>query len=435
MNENVISITPHDGQVGVLQSKKKLTLALAGIQGGKTFIGCIWSQLQAQRVPFGNHLICGLSKDQLNNVVVDKFFELFPTYRPLYNKREMTVYLPGGGRFIFRSLDDPKYTEGITAHSAWIDEGDLISYNAYLVVRGRTNATDGPILITSSIAENSWLVDYLEKIDDKYVKVVTWKSKDNPAFSDEEWEMLKQELDPALFRRRYEADPRFSSGKVYALFDPKKHLVDSAPPKEMVKTSFIGIDWGYVDPTAIVVLQLDKDGKVYVVDEFVVEGAPLDLIVKVIQKFKKTYDVKGIYADPSNKLFLKTVEKRIPHTIVAGHNDIFDGTSLIRNLIFQDRFYMVRSKTPVSQREIKMYRFLEKLSGRAEVPEDKHNHCMDAIRYPLATYPIPGLKSFVKEQAEEPMTAFWMRRTSAYQNAKRQFDITKIRKGNNIWMP
>ena len=432
MESNEIIITPHPGQVKVLQSKKRFILAAAGIQGGKTFCGCIWSQIEIQKQPDKNGLITALSQDQMSNVVLTKFFEMFPPYKQYYNKKERTLFLPSGGKVFFRSLEDPKYVEGITAYWAWMDEADLCGYKAYMVVRGRLNATMGRLLMTSSLADNSWLAAHADKFDPSEFDVFSWASNVNPAFSQEEWESMKAETDPVIFRRRYEAQLQFATGKVYDKFDKDKHIVTKIPKDDPVKRYFIGIDWGYVDPTAIIVIGLTERNNVYIIDEFVVEGAPMDLISMVILKYRKRYKNALIYADPSNKLFLKSVEDKIATTLEPGTRDIYFGTSLIRNLIFQDRFYCFEDCKRTIY-ELTHYSFMETTSGRSEEPEDKNNHCLDAIRYVLATYPIPKAKT--KEVIpQEEMNPFWERRKPAYKNEmnkKKTFGIAN----EDVYMP
>lgn len=427
LDSNTVVITPHAEQAKMLSSKKRFILALAGVQGGKTFGGCLWTQLRIQENPKGVGLITALSHDQLNNVVIDKFLNMFPPYRKFYRKGDKTIELPTGARIFFRSLEDPRYVEGISANWAWIDEADLVGFKGYLIIRGRVNATNGKVLMTSSIADNSWLADYLNKIDPNEMEVISWKSRDNPAFSNEEWESLKKELDPSLFRRRYEADLNFNSGLVYGRFK-EKHILKEIPIGETVKKVFIGMDWGYVDPTTVVLIVYTESGKLYVVEEFGSESLDLDIIVAVVQKFiKLSVERWGknpvIYADPSNKLFLKSVESRIHHMINPNgviNNDIFDGTAKIRNLIWQNRFFILEHNKE-TLKEMNRYRFKEKNWERKEEPEDKFNHYLDAVRYPIASYPIYSV-GYVKKQKEQELPDFWKRRTPKY---KREFERIK----------
>lgn len=435
-------LTLHPGQARVMESQKRFVIVLAGLQGGKTFTGCIWTQLEIQKNPEGNHLICALSRAQLESVVIKKFLDMFPAYKPYFKGGDKNmIMLPTGGTVMFKSLEDPKYVEGITAHSAWIDEADLISYPAYLIVRGRVNATKGRMLMTSSIADNSWLAEYITRLSEDRYDIISWESKDNPSFTKEEWDSLKEELDPSIFRRRYEAKLDFAKGLVYSNFDLKKHMVTEIPEGEYVERAFIGADWGYNDPTAIAVVLTTNFKKAYVYEEFYVEGAKIDMVVNVFRKFLK--DIRDnfnmgaiIYADPSNKQFLQSVISLLGHDIIPGERDIFKGTADIRNLIHQDRFYIFKRCTNTIK-EIRSYRFKEKNWERMEEPKDENNHILDAIRYVLATYPLTIQKQ-LQDKDEEPMPDFWLRRTSEYKKLKNStaFDLHSNNiYDEDIWIP
>ncbi len=434
MENNQVVITPHEGQAKVLLSTKRFILAAAGIQGGKTFAGCIWSQMEIQRHPTGNGLITALSHDQLNNSVLDKFFSIFPQYKQYYNKKERCIYLPTGGKIFVRSLEDPKYVEGITANWAWMDEADLCGYKAYLIVRGRLNATGGRLLMTSSISDSSWLAEYFDKFDPKEFDIITWASVQNPSFSKEEWESLKAELDPVLFRRRYEAQLSFASGRVYGNFDFNKYVVDKIPADDPVIKVFLGFDWGYNDPTAIIPIGISLKKNIYVIEDFMVEGMYLDPVADITKNYIKRYHIKGFYGDPSNKIFLNSVAKKVGITIQPGNNDIFSGTSMIRNLIFQGRFFVLKQCVHVLN-ELKRYKFKEGLITRSEEPEDSNNHTLDAIRYVLATYPVPSVKLPKLNADGEEAIPFWQRRSEAYRKEVKRQKVNIIGTGQAVLIP
>jgi PBSX family phage terminase large subunit len=433
MNPNNIQIYPHSGQVKVLMSEKRFILAAAGIQGGKTYAGALWSQQEIQKYPQGNGLITALSHDQLNNSVLDKFFNLFPQYSNYYNKKERTIFLPSGGKVFLRSLEDPKYVEGITANWAWMDEADLCGYKAYLIVRGRLNATGGRLLMTSSISDNSWLAEYSQRFNTDEFDIITWMSKDNPSFTQEEWDSLEKELDPVLFRRRYMAELSFATGRVYGGFDETKHVVDKIPDDDPVKKIFIGMDWGYNDPMTIIVVGISEKKNIYIIEDFYAERIVIDTILAVLQKMKDKYGINGYYADPSSKLLKESVAQKAGITIVSGKNDIEMGTSIIRNLIYQNRFFVLRKCIHVRE-ELKRYHFKEGLIERSEDPEDKYNHCMDAMRYVLATYPVPSI-NYKQLVVQEPEPDFWVRRQKAYQLELKKRKRYIIGEGERIWEP
>jgi len=418
-NNNQIVFTPHWGQYKILTSEKRFLFAIAGIQGGKTTCGVFWSQLQMQKYPTENGLICGLSHDQVSNVILDKFFTIFPQYRQFFIKKEKTLYLPTGGKVFFRPLEDPKYIEGITAKWVWIDEGDLISYKAYLIVRGRIGATGGRLLITSSLADGGWLDEYSEKMGgDQEVEVVRWRSIDNPGFSRAEWEALKAELDPTIFRRRYEAIGTKASGRVYSNFDFSKH-VKEFDKDEFEEKAFLGFDWGWADPCAIVCVSFTNKKNLYVTEDFALEKISFDLIEQVVNKFRTKHKIVGMYGDPENKMVMNEISKKIRFEIQSANRDLTGGIEKVRNLIFQNRLYVLPKCTNIL-REIRLYRYEEKLNGISEEPKDENNHCLDALRYIVATYPFPSVKKVEKVAPELP--PFWLRRTALY---KRELDKLK----------
>lgn len=418
----IVEFVPFKEQAKIFTSKKRIIIAIAGIQGGKTISGIYWSQLQIQENPDKNGLICGLSHDQLSNVIIDKFFNTFPQYKKFFVKKEKTLFLPTGGRVFFRPLEDPKYIEGITAHWAWIDEGDLISYRAYINVRGRLGSTGGKLLITSSLTDGGWLGEYAEKMAEAQdIDIITWKSIDNPGFSREEWEALKRELDPLLFKRRYEAQYSKYSGRVYSFFDFEKHVRDRFEQGEVGEKYFIGFDWGWNDPTVIVVVALTNLKNIYVMEDFSLSKMPLELIKKIIFEMRKRYRISAYYADPENKQFIEEVKKAAMIEIIPGVRDLFTGINKIRNLIYQNRFF-VMSKCKNVLRELKNYRYVESLKGLTEEPEDDNNHCLDAIRYIISTYPIP--EKHIVEKAAPELSPFWLRRTALY---KKLIDREKLK--------
>ena len=288
--------------------------------------------------------------------------------------------------------------------------------------------------MTSSISDNSWIADYAQNFNPDEFEVVTWASKENPSFSKEEWEQLKAEIDPSIFRRRYEAKLEFATGRVYQNFNRDKHVLEVIPSSEKIIKAFLGIDWGYVDPTAVILILMSEQRIFYVSQEFLVEGAQLDIIVTVINKMRadirEKYDLSvSIYADPANKQLLETVKIKAKHDIQPGIRDIYAGTSAVRNLIFQNRFFVLKKCTGVL-REMSQYRFLEKGWDRSEKPEDDNNHALDAIRYVIASYPLAGIKWKPSEDILD-LPAFWLRRTRAYKNLQ---EAETKRVGNkNLW--
>jgi len=418
MSDEIV-FNAHPGQWRVLTSPKRFIFCLAGRQSGKTTVGVLWVQLKMQKYPEGVGLICGLTHDQLSNVILDKFFHTFPQYRPYYNKREKTLRIPTGGRVFFRPLEDPQYVEGITANWAWIDEADLISYKAYLTVRGRITSTRGELLLTSSLTEGGWLEDYVEKLDDTDVDVIRWASIDNPGFSKEEWEALKRELDPIIFQREYMGIGTKQSGRVYNNFDESIH-VREMDSDETEEKSIVGFDWGANDPTAILVLTITNKGNFYVTEDFCLSGVGISTIAEVYNAFTKRHKIVARYGDNQAKQFMREVSLAIHAEILPAVKEIAGGIAKIKNLLHQQRLFVLPKCTNIL-REFRLYRYMETASGLTDTPRDANNHLCDALRYIVLSYPLPDIRKKVSRKLDIP--SFWLRRTSMYKREKQKLEM------------
>jgi len=416
---NDVVFNAHPGQWRVLTSPKRFIFAVAGKQGGKTSCGVLWSQLKIQKYPTGVGLICGLTHDQVSNVILDKFFGMFPQYRAFYNKKEKTLRLPTGGRIFFRPLEDPQYVEGITANWAWIDEADLVSYRGYLVVRGRITSTQGELLLTSSLTESGWIEDYLEKLNESDVEIVRWASVENPGFSKEEYEALRLELDPIIFQREYMGIGTKQTGRVYSSFDPTV-CVKEMDDDETEEKSIVGFDWGSTDPTAIVVLTITNKGNLFVTEDFSLSNIGINTIAKVFESFRDKHNLVACYGDYEAKQFMKEVSLAIRWEILPAIKEITGGIAKIQNLLFQKRLFILPKCSNIIK-EFKSYKYIETVKGLSNVPQDVNNHCLDALRYIVLSYPLPSAKR--RETNKEEIPVFWLRRTRAYQREKEKTEM------------
>ncbi|MGB9832844.1 MAG: terminase large subunit domain-containing protein [Caldisericum exile] len=416
---NEIVFNAHQGQYKVLTSPKRFIIAIAGKQGGKSTCGVLWVQMMIQEKPQGRGLVCGLTHDQINNVILDKLFSVFPQYKSYYNKKEKTLNLPTGGKVFFRPLEDPQYVEGITADWAWIDEADLISYRAYLVVRGRISSTQGRLLLTSSLTEGGWLEDYVEKLNDEQVDIVRWASVENPGFPKEEFEALKAELDPIVFQRQYMGIGTKTTGRVYPSFDITVHVAQM-DSDEYEEKALVGFDWGTNDPTAILVLSITNKNNFYVTEDFSLSNIGIDVIANVFNAFKKKHKIVACYGDYSAKQFMKEVSLAIHWEILPAVKEIQGGIEKIKNLLHQKRLFVLPKCSNII-REFKNYKYIETATGLSNVPQDTNNHLLDALRYVVLTYPLPSAKT--RTIIKDAIPDFWLRRTKIYQREKNKYEM------------
>lgn len=56
-NNGIVELNPHEGQLKVFNSKKRITLVLAGTQSGKTTIGAWWLLMKIKELGSGDYMV------------------------------------------------------------------------------------------------------------------------------------------------------------------------------------------------------------------------------------------------------------------------------------------------------------------------------------------------------------------------------------------
>lgn len=387
--ENAIKLHPY--QKKAIFSDKRIIAMIAGLQSGKTFSGALWMRM-----------IISKYKDKY-----DSFIVAFPTYSiytsstlPAFmrlcselgtlNKSDHTFKLHHGPVVYFRSMDNDWSAEGITnCRAIWIDEGGLISTQAFINLMGRAAPKQAQIFISTTPYNLSTYLyrDLYEAWRDGLrddVEIIQFKSVDNPYFPKEEYERQQSLLDPRMFRMRYCGEFERMAGLVYPDFDYRNYS-DSFKVDLHKYTVVAGMDWGYTDPFAIAVRAIDKEGtKDYQIGEYCVAGHTPDECVSIAKQFHKVYGIERFYADGADPGMIALMQKANLPVVACSNKNIEYGIG-IHNSIIRNRTYMVfRGKCPITESEYESYQYKTfDIDGNStsNKPLDTHNHLMDANRY------------------------------------------------------
>lgn len=359
----------------------------------KTYLGALKTRVRLEERQDEDLAIIAPTYKILQQSTLPKFFEINPDLRKYHNKSDGIISIPRGKdkvqNIYIRSTDNPLTLEGMTLGFAWLDEAGQMKRDAWVFIQARVAIKKGQVFITTTPYNMGWL--YLEfykpwKEREKGYEdfeVVTWASIDNPYFPKDEFERVKNSLDAKTFNRRYLGEFTKMEGLVYELQD---HQVVEPKAVEGVYT-FAGIDFGYNNPSAIVVCREDKDGNFYIVDEYYQrEKTNTELIEKAkglrdkwnINKFYcdsaepdriAEFQNAGVYAEPANKDVLLGIE-RVKQLLREGRLKVFDTCFNTLN-------------------EFETYHYPEPDEDKQEkndIPVKKDDHAMDALRYALQTY-------------------------------------------------
>lgn len=172
------------------------------------------------------------------------------------------------------------------------------------------------------------------------------------------------------------------SGLVFPMFSRERHVKTPTVPIEECRRVVAGVDFGGGDPTAVVILGMDKDQHVHQYAEFYKRGA---VGVDEIGGFIRRFPVDSVVCDPSQGVAIETL-KRSFNLPARAANNRREGINTVIFLFQNDRI-TIDPLCGDSIAEFPGYRWANKTDPNdhtkyaTTTPVDHHADAMDARRY------------------------------------------------------
>jgi phage terminase large subunit len=319
-------------------------------------------------------------KEFIDFLIMHNLYSLF-----LHNKSECYFICKSTKTTIdFIGCDDPQKIRGLQSNYFWLEEADGIEYEFFkqfmlrLTCTSNDNKINQMFISFNPSSSDSWIKTIEEQRDDVDIIVSTFR--DNPFLTEEsvrEIEYLK-EIDMDSYLVYGEGQYGQLRG---AIFDNFKTFTKFSDFEDYEWRAF-GIDFGFVsDPTAIV--ELYKKGEnIYLIERCYSKGMTTTDIDKVLTEIsEKNEDIIADSAEP--RLIAELQSKR--HNIkgvkkVSGDNRV---SSIVYGINTMKRYKIhIYFRSVNLLMEFNNYQFKTDINGNVlNVPIDKHNHLIDAIRY------------------------------------------------------
>jgi PBSX family phage terminase large subunit len=384
---------PYGFQVELLRSDSPITLAATGIQAGKTTAGALWMKIQMHKYTASN----------------DNFLVTAPTYKILqqstlppmlrfldglgtYHRQDQMFTFYKGGNCYFRTGTDPDSIVGITnIRAVYGDEAGLYSLYFWENIQARAAFKNAKILLTTSPYSLNWV--YKELIRPKMkshdarpdVLYLKARSVDNPHFSKEYYERMRNSMDERRFRAMFGGEWEKMDGLVYNCFDEDEN---SCHPFELPPGSkyYAGIDWGTTAPFVFQVRGITPDGNHYQICEVYKTGLGITDMIAIAKQKMQQYPIQQIFCDPSGAGYILEFNRAgLPAT--PANNDIKVGIDLHYELIRTRRFKLFRGDNKHSVDEYESYHFPADKEVKEDtkvvdnLPVKQDDHCVDTSRY------------------------------------------------------
>jgi phage terminase large subunit len=321
-----------------------------------------------------NESVIKLLEEQANEIGLGEFYDV---------SRDSITGL-NGSYFMFKgvrnNVQSIKSMVGIT--HLWLEEADTVSRFSW------------DVLIPTIREENSeiWVSFNPQKDDDPtyemfvknprpdmLVQKVSWR--DNPWFPEE----LKKEkdylfqVDPDLAMHVWEGECRSNSD---AQVFKDKWVYEDFEIAENFDGPYIGCDWGFSqDPTALTVSWIDSENmELLIRKESYGIGIDIDYLPEKFRRIPETMNAV-IRADNSRPETISYMSRQGFNIIGADKwkGCVEDGISFMRSF----RKIRVHTDCPHTRDEFRNYSYkVDRLTGDVTTDIlDKHNHCIDSIRY------------------------------------------------------
>lgn len=392
-----VKYKPHDKQIKfaeALDSGKRYVLYVGGIRAGKTYAGareslkCIYKRGYNQK-----GLWWIISPTYPMSSIVEREFESacdLPGGRSLILKkyvgqRSYLLYPPRGTdkpyRVEIKTAEHPDRLRGSSLDGGWMDEAAMMDHEVNKIMMGRVLDTRGPLLLTTTPRGMNWVHEEFikknaEHPDYSVIKAVT---TENPYISFEDVEQLRSQYAQNFAQQELNAEFVAMDGLVYSGFDFNRHVLKNITAVPQGAEIIAGIDAGFKDPFVCLWVMKHKD-RFYVVDEYYATMRTMESHAFSLKANWLANQVTRRWMDPSAAQESADLNAQGVASFPA-KNDIRGGINSVARLIEMDRLFVGQNCVNLL-REISMYHYKDSTSRNAgEVPVDKDNHCMDALRY------------------------------------------------------
>lgn len=360
---------------------------------GKTYIANIIAQL-VSLVPGCNVLIISpnYNLSSISFELQRKFIRHFDLEIERDNLKDKVIELSNGSTIRMGSLSTVDSTVGRSYNIILFDEAALGSDGeaAFNVQLRPTLDRPGSkaIFISTPRGRANWFSKFFERgSSEDYPQWCSISADwtENPRMSESDVAEAKKAMSKAEFEQEYCASFTQFEGQIFAFRDDD--VVDYVPGDG--DESLAGLDPGYRDPTAFVVIVYKPSEDVFhIVDEYLKSEATTDLHATRFKELIAQWAIDSIFIDSAAPQFASDLAYLYDVPTIKAKKDVLPGIAYVQNIIEQGRL-RVAPHCHNTLDMLSQYRWDTKETLTREKPlHDQYSHMADALRYALYTYTL-----------------------------------------------
>lgn len=394
---------------------RRIVLIATGRQAGKSHIGARWliGQVFNQKAP--NKLAAVIAPTfRQARVAIRKLQEVLQTdlaFNKMVKYRSQpipTFYFPNGWIIEVHSAHDPDSLRGPTFDAIWYDEIALGTKESFDIVMPTLLASGGQFLgTTTPRGKQNWLYRAIwkkgappghpEHDEDLYnpaYGIVQGSIEENADNLDEiAIDHLRDQYGEGSLFGKQEIEGEWVSfeGLVYQWNEDINYVTTKNMP-DITDCQYVvgGLDFGWVDPAAAVVLGF-KDGTWYAYDGLYESKLPMNDLADHLARLTNAYGVSTWYADSARPDNIADLKGRGIPVVPVVKPKIEDRIKELAMFTDTNKF-KVSQRLPELRAELGMYQYPDEeklMRDKNRNPIDANNHLLDAVGY--ATFSVRWL--------------------------------------------
>lgn len=360
---------------------------------GKTYIANIIAQL-VDLVPNSNVLIMSpnYSLSTISFELQRKLINTFELEIVRDNLKDRIIELSNGSTIRMGSISQVDSCVGRSYNLILFDEAALSKEGMEAFNISLRPTLDRPnskaIFISTPRGKLNWFSQfYMRGYNPGFPEWVsiTADYTENKRMSEKDVAEAKASMSKAEFEQEYYASFNTFEGQIYTLTD--EHIIDQLP--EGKYEVIAGLDVGYRDPTAFVVIYYEVETKIYyIVEDYLEAGLKTSQHAEKFHDMINRHKIETIFIDHAAAQFGADLAYEYDIATTKADKAILEGINYVQNLVENNRVKILRSCTHVLD-SFDQYQWDTDTVAMREKPE--HNlasNIADAIRYGIYTFTV-----------------------------------------------
>lgn len=384
----------NDPQIALINAvnnpKYRFICAALARRLGKTYISNIIAQL-VMLVPNCNVLIMSpnFSLSTISFEIQRKLISSFDLEIERDNLKDKVIELSNGSSVRMGSLSTVDSSVGRSYNLIIFDEAALGSdgEDAFNISLRPTLDRPGSkaIFISTPRGKKNWFSKFwMRGFDTAYPEWCSLQADytENKRMLASDVEEAKRSMTKAHFEQEYMASFNSFEGQIFTVKD--EYIVEYTPQDGI--EVFAGLDPGYRDPTAFIVIVYNPNTDIFhIVDEYIENERNTQEHASAIAEISNRWSIETTFIDSAAAQFASDLAYIHDIATIKAKKDVLPGIVYVQTLIETGRL-LVSPACEETLAALDQYQWDTRETLTKEKPLHEHSHIPDAIRYALYTY-------------------------------------------------